>query len=158
MLTMKIRILYFLLALILGILIFSLVSCSKNKDDRKSLNEYLTTGTWKRTAMTSDPGWDYNNDGEAETDVYAAMDPCFKDDTWTYKADGTCLYNQGADKCDPSGEQTELSDWEIIDDGKKIVLYGNVYDLLQLDANTLKFKSQFTDNNILYTEIYTYGH
>src|SRR4030095_5049757 len=77
----------------------TLSSC--NKDDNydnnnpKSKTELLTAGSWKRTALTSNPAYGWNANGTSSTDVLSIMFACEKDNFDTYKTNGVMETDEG---------------------------------------------------------------
>ena len=137
------------------------LSCKKDKDDNtaKTKTELLTTGSWKRTALVSNPAYDWYGDGTFATDVLSVMKACEKDNFETYNTNGIVETNEGATKCDPLDPQTWSVTWTFADNETKLV-YGGIdeYTLVELTATTLKFQSTFVENGVDYTHVETYGH
>jgi len=138
------------------------LSCKKDKDNNgaaKTKTELLTTGNWKRTALISNPAYDWYADGTFATDILSVIKPCEKDNIDTYKTNGVFETNEGATKCDPSDPQTWTATWIFADNETKLIFDGtDEYTLLELTATTLKFQSTFVENGITYTQVETYGH
>jgi len=83
-------------------------SCSKDEDSGPSNTELIASAAWKY----NNSGADVNNDGFID----AAVPPgyildCDKDNTLTFKNDGTGTLDEGANKCDPSSPQTSVFTW-----------------------------------------------
>jgi len=159
-LKMKLKIkLASLLLLIISTIAFS---CKKDKDDNanttKTKTELITKGSWKRTALISDPAYDWNANGVFDTNNLNTMFPCEKDNFETYQTNGMVVTNEGATKCDASDPQTWSVTWRFGDNETKLIWDGNdVYTLLELTETTLKFQSTFTENGVTYTQVETYG-
>ena len=137
------------------------ISCKKGKKDNpaKTKTELLTTGSWKRTALISNPAYDWNANGIFDTDILNIMFPCEKDNTDTYKTNGIIETNEGATKCNPSDPQTWTATWIFSDNETKLIFDGfDEYTLLELTATTLKYQSTFVENGVTYTHVETYGH
>ena len=149
----------FLLLVIISPFIF--LSCDKDDDDEspKSRTELLTSGTWKRTALTSNPAYDWNADGNAATDVLSIMLPCERDNFDTYKPNGIMETNEGASKCDPSDPQTWQTTWALVDNERQI-RYDDTYNytIVELTEITLKLRTTFEENGVTYTHDETYSH
>jgi len=145
------------------IVVFVLVSCKKDKGNSdhiaKTKTELLTTGSWKRTALISNPAYDWYADGTFATDILSVMKPCEKDNFDTYKTNGIWELNEGATKCDPADPQTWSLSWAFADNETKLIFGGtDEYTLDELTATTLKFRSTFVENGVTYTHVETYGH
>ena len=138
------------------------VSCKKDKDpvnNIKTKTELLTTGTWKLTAYTSSPAYDWYGNGVYATDILAALDPCQADGFDTYKTNGIMEINEGAIKCQPTDPQTYTATWAFVDNETKILYDGfDEYVLVELTATTMKLKSTFVENGVSYTHYETFTH
>jgi len=66
------------------------LSCKKNKtgESAKTKTELLTTGSWKRTILTSNPANDCYGNGVFATDILSVMLTCEKDNFDTYQTNG----------------------------------------------------------------------
>ena len=157
---MKRKIHSFALLLMLAGTIISL-SCKKSRDEEpaKTKTELLTTGTWKLTAYTSDPAYDWYGTGVYATDILAALNPCQRDGFDTYKTNGIMEINEGALKCQPSDPQTFTATWAFTDNETKILYDGfDEYILVELTATTMKLRSTFVENGVSYTHYETFEH
>ena len=150
--------------LLLLLVIFSpfiFLSCDKDDDDEtpKTKTELLTAGPWKRTALTSNPAYDWNADGNAATDVLSIMLPCERDNFDTYKTNGIMETNEGPTKCDPSDPQTWPTTWALVDNERQI-RYDDTYNytIVELTETTLKLRGTFEENGVTYTHDETYSH
>lgn len=134
------------------------LSCKKDSP-AKSRTELLTTGSWKRSALTSNPAYDWYNNGTSGTDILAYMWPCEKDDFETYQLNGVLEINEGPSKCDPSADQTWTVTWALKDNDSKIRFEGT-YDatIVELTETTLKFWYTFEENGVTYTHHESWIH
>jgi len=142
-----------------GFVIF--ISCKKDKEDNapKTKTELITTGTWKLTAYTSTPAYDWYGNGVFATDILAALDPCEADGFDTYKINGILEINEGALKCNPMDPQTFTATWAFTDNENKIIYDGfDEYELTELTATTMRLRSTFVENGVTYTHYETFGH
>ena len=152
----------FLQSLILsfaGFVIF--ISCKKDKEDNapKTKTELITTGTWKLTAYTSTPAYDWYGNGVFATNILAALNPCEADGFDTYKINGILEINEGALKCSPMDPQTFTATWAFTDNENKIIYDGfDEYELTELTATTMRLQSTFVENGVTYTHYETYKH
>ncbi|HEY6436689.1 MAG TPA: hypothetical protein VIY47_08865 [Ignavibacteriaceae bacterium] len=147
-----------LLLMIAGIT--TTLSCKKDKDinTAKTKTELLTTGTWKYTASTINPAYDYYSDGILATNIFTIMKSCEKDDFETYKTNGMWEYNEGPTKCDPSYPQVFSESWSFTANETKLLLGTGENTILELTATTLKLRFTFEDAGVIYTAEDTYGH
>jgi hypothetical protein len=141
----------------------TVLSCKKEKDDStpaaKTKTELITTGSWKRTALVSNPAYDWNANGVFDTNILNTMFSCEKDNFETYQKNGMVVTSEGASKCNASDPQTWSVTWSFGDNETKLIWDGNdVYTLLELTETTLKFQSTFVENGVTYTQTETYGH
>ena len=138
-----------------------LISCQKDKNSSaaETKTKLLTTGIWKRTALISNPAYDWNADGTFDTNILNTMFPCEKDNFETYRTNGIDETNEGPTKCNASDPQTWTATWLFIDNETKLIFDGvDVYTLLELTATTLKYQSTFVESGVTYTHVETYGH
>ncbi len=135
----------------------TILSCKKD-NDAKTKTELLTTGTWKYTASSINPAYDYYSDGILATNIFSIMKPCEKDDFETYKTNGEWEYNEGPTKCDPSYPQSFSEPWSFTANETKLLLGGVENTILELTATTLKLRFIFEDAGVFYTAEDTYGH
>ncbi|MDX5346857.1 MAG: lipocalin family protein, partial [Hymenobacteraceae bacterium] len=129
----------------------------------KTRSELLTAGSWKITAETINPAYDYDGDGTTETDLHALKDPCNQDDIIVFKADNTFSIEEGATKCDPTDDQIILSGtWAFVNNENAISLttpFGTAETpITDLTESTLKIVDTFDENGVTYTTTTTYSH
>jgi len=139
------------------------ISFSCNDDEEtpktKTKTELLTAGPWKRTALISNPAYDWNVNGVSNTDVLRIMFPCERDNFDTYKTNGIIETDEGPTKCNDPDPQTWTATWELIDNESKIIFDGyDKYTLVELTATTLKLSSTFEENGVTYTQDEAYSH
>lgn len=137
------------------------ISCKKKKDNNttKTKMELLTAGSWKRTALISNPAYDWYADGTFATDILSVMKPCEKDNFDTYSTNGMVETNEGPTKCEASDPQTWAVTWTFAGNETKLIFDGyDEYTLEELTATTLRFRSTFVEGGISYTQVETYGH
>src|ERR1043165_2803289 len=131
-------------ALILIAVTVTAVSCKKegSQSKQKTKTELLTTGSWKRTGLTSAPAYDWYGDGNYATDLLSVMKVCESDNFDTYKSNGTGDTDEGATLCNQSDPQAWPFTWEFADNETKLVLdYFVEYTLVDLTETTLKLSS-----------------
>jgi hypothetical protein len=125
-----------------SIILFALYSCKK--DDKKPVtkSDFLTSGLWIVTAAVTDD----DGDGTYETDEYADFAPCYKDNVWTFKTNGSVVMDESATKCDPSDSQVITSQWQLVNNETGLILASDSYSVLQLDANQVVLKLDYGAN------------
>jgi len=127
-----------LMALALAFLIVSSCKKEETKSETKSKTELLTAKAWKITAQTINPGVVVSPNLPAVTDLFALYGPCQKDDTEKYNTGGTGVSDEGASKCDPTDPQSENFTWSFINNETQLKNDDQVFNIIQLDASTLK--------------------
>ena len=138
------------------------LSCKKEsggESKQKTKTELLTSGSWKRTGLTSNPAYDWYGDGNYATDLLSVMKVCESDNLDTYKSNGTGDTDEGPTRCDQSDPQAWPFVWEFADNETKLILdYFGEFTLEELTTTTLKFSSTFEENGVTYTIEETYSH
>ena len=93
--------------------VFFISSCNehlkieKNNDPQRYADSQFV-GTWKITAINSDVAWDYDNNGTTETNIFATLPACDKDNLYTFAGDKTGTFKF-------SCSLTKDGSWEIRD-------------------------------------------
>lgn len=113
------------------IMLYAFSSCKKEALDNATL---LTTGKWKITEQTEN--------GRAIT-----FSACESDDTWTFLASGTGVFDQGSVKCSTSDPQTAAFTWAFLgSEQKRMTIIENAgsnpssttLDILELTSSVFK--------------------
>lgn len=124
----------------------------------------IILGDWRKTADTWNPAYDFSGNGQMGTDAYALYPVCEQDNIYIFKANNIGELNEGPAKCNPADFQstpftyllkanyTQLN-IGITEQGVNISLD---FDILQLDANTMKWKATITENGVTYTNTQTF--
>src|SRR5262245_24903634 len=147
-----------------GVLIVSIGTLSCNDSDEMVSGfsrkmELITAAPWHRTALISDPAYDWYANGIADTDVLSIMLPCERDNLDLYGQNGVFTTDEGPTKCNPSDPQTWTMTWRFTNHETTLVFDGtDVYTLLELTETTLKFETTFVENGVTYTHVETYEH
>ena len=105
----------------MAMLIFTL-ACKKDKNNGKM--DIISSGDWKIITINIEPGYDYNADGNIDTEIFQFYDACERDNSYRFRRDGTLEINEGPLKCNPSDDQVEYADWEFIDNETGMVIEG----------------------------------
>ena len=128
------------------ILSITLFSCSKDHGDDAAKQNALTTGTWKLTGCMTD----YEKDGVYEENTYSMLAGCYKDNIYTFHADGSETTDEGPTKCNSNNPQTYTSTWSFTDHQTRLQFGSGNYEIKELNATTLTLKNR-TSYNIIYT-------
>lgn len=131
-------------------------SCNKNDDVQQRTNAQMILGNWKLTAMIYSPAYDYNLDGTPETDAFAVMQICEKDNIISFLDGGAWKNDEGPTKCNPSDPQTLNGLWSLATDQTTLTADGETLKILQLDDSLLKVENKFTESGINYTLTMTF--
>lgn len=144
----------FLLPILLTLFI---VSCKKG-DKSKTKSELLVNGSWHVTAYTVEPALDFDGDGVDETNAYAVMEPCVKDDRTTFNEDGTGELDEGPTKCDDSDPQSVPLTWELSQNETELSVQRVSYLLESLSESQLVVKEIESISAVTYTHTVTFSH
>ena len=112
------------------------MGCKKDKEQTRM--DLLTNGQWKVISFTVTPPVDLDGDGDVDSDAYALMDACERDDYFIFKRDGKYEINEGATKCDASDPQTEVLDWSFVNDEKELIMDGDRLTIHELSGSRLR--------------------
>lgn len=134
-----------------------IISCKKG-DRTKSKIELLVNGSWHVTAYTVEPALDFDGDGDSETNAFAVMEPCIKDDRTTFNADGTGQLDEGVSKCDDSDPQTIPLTWQFAQNETELIVQRIDYLLESLTETQLVVKEIETISQVTYTHTVTFSH
>lgn len=167
-----------MLILLLSILIGS-SSCSKKEDTSSTPTntfnpqlkiDALTTGKWKLTGLSINPS--VNRGGQMVTDLMPDISSWNKDNTRLFSTNGSGILDEGPTKMSQTDPQILPLLWSLNSDQTKFtlsVLYPNqtstyTYDMLQLDATTMKYSYQEDGSKVggipgtTYVTTHTYSH
>jgi hypothetical protein len=147
------------ITILLAITIVCAAGFSCKKDEKsKTKGELLTTGSWHVTAYTVDPALDWDGNGSVETNVYAIMDECIKDDHTTFHSDGSGELDEGATKCDDGDPQTVPLTWVFSQNETQLTVQGVKYLIETLTETQLVIKDIETISAVTYTHTVTLSH
>lgn len=117
------------------------VACKKEKDAGQSNTDLITSASWKY----ENAGLDVNKDGFIDTSVPPGyVGDCDKDNTLTFKSDGTGTVDEGTTKCDPANPQTSPFTWMFT--GSNVIKFPTaVFTGISGDVTILKLTSTELD-------------
>jgi hypothetical protein len=115
--------------------------------------DIITSGDWKMIAHTVEPAYDYDGDGDLDTDIFSLMDDCEKDNSFLFKRNGSLEINEGPAKCDQADPQVYLIDWEFQNDEKEILILWEEFEIDELTNSRMKLRQVFNGD----TEVLTFG-
>ena len=103
---------------------FVVNGCKKDESNTKT---EMLTGTWTATDLIIG--------GQS---LWSSVEACSQDDKYTFAADGSGTFDEGATKCYQDDPQTEVSNWKFIDSETKLIIDGDTSDIIQLTNSSLK--------------------
>lgn len=141
--------------LFLGVFTFSFSSCGKN--DVKKPRAELLVGNWLLTSDAYSPAYDADQNGTTETEVFPLYTACSKDDIITFNSGGGGMFDQGASMCSGNPDQVSPFTWSLYNNDHTLVLAGESYALLELSESVMKIAYTFQEDNVTYTNTYTFN-
>jgi hypothetical protein len=131
--------------LILGVSLFTISSCKKDK--AKSKTDLITAGGWKLVKAEEKVGTGAWID---DTGSYSA---CEKDDVMIFNSNATYEANEGATKCSPTDPQIqETGTWSFESDETKLKTtsggFSYTVSIDQLDENTFVTTETYSSGGI----------
>ena len=137
----------------------TITSCKKKDEATPTVathtptkTELLTGKNWKLTSSIVSPAF------FGETDLYASMLSCEKDNITIFNSNGTVTDDQGATKCDPSDpQQSTTYNWSFNTDQTILTIDGDDGIIITLSTTTLKISVviAYGGTNYTFTETYT---
>jgi hypothetical protein len=143
---------------------FSFLFLRCSDDDEPTTPAELLLGSWGMTANTWSPAYDVDGNGQLITDEFALYPSCEKDDIYIFKESNVGEVNEGNTKCNAADPQsvpytyllkTNNTQLNISFSGQGITI-GLDFDIVQLDATTLKVKTTIVENGVTYTNTQTF--
>ncbi|MES1225678.1 MAG: lipocalin family protein [Bacteroidota bacterium] len=122
--------------------IIILFSCTKNKSQEKPASdaaEFLTDGPWLLLSY----GYDNNKNGEVDSNEENIRE-CEKDNTYTFKKDGSGIVNENALICD-GNEQAGRFNWALTDNDSILDFYSGTANIVKLSEQRLYITNTGTD-------------
>lgn len=143
---------------ILPLLVLSALnfSCSKKDDSSGKTNAELIIGNWKLTGLTFSPAYDFDGDGSTETNAYAKMGSCEKDNVISFLAGGVWKNDEGPTKCSVADPQTLTGVWTLSSDDVTINIDGDIGLITFLNNSTLQISLVFSESGVTYTETFNF--
>jgi hypothetical protein len=128
-----------------------LLACNSTESDDSTgggKSGLLVGKNWKMVSFVLDPGINVN--GVIVTDIFAQYDPCMKDGTTKFLANGTYADDEGALKCDPDDPQTLTGTW-VFNPAETVLTMTETgdspisYDIVTLTATSLVVSTSSSD-------------
>ncbi|WP_433902840.1 hypothetical protein [Sphingobacterium puteale] len=96
----------------LGLLALLSGACQASGGDRPNSTSFVGK-KWQMEKFTVSPSIDWDLDGSKDTDIFALLEPCDKDDFLILREDGIVIREGGAEKCDEDEDlQWEDGTWK----------------------------------------------
>lgn len=134
-----------------------LLQCSKDEETPQVPADKII-GSWVMTADSYSPAYDYFGNGQLITEVFPFYDACEKDNLLIFKSNSQGDFDESTLKCDASDPQTIPFLWTITNNGTVLNISAIAdFDIVQLDAATLKLKSTFVESGVTYTNTLTFS-
>lgn len=113
--------------------------------------EMLTAKTWIMSAMTCDPAY------MGETDVFAMMDACEKDNTLKFSSGSgkTLIVDEGGDVCSGNYQQSSTT-WDMDAAGSILTINSQNFNLKSLSSDGFQLVHTATISGADYTITETY--
>lgn len=120
--------------LALSILFLFVLVFACKKDENEEMIDIITSKNWKfgLTDLNTHTNPSGNNTN------YAVLD-CEKDDTFTFKTDGTMVRVFGAKKCDGDTGTSKTVKYSFNKDTKELVIDGVKYTVVEENKSQLKY-------------------
>ena len=109
------------LKIVLLLPVFAFIACDKGEDSKSGATktDLITKAAWKYEHAALD----INKDGQIDTDLPAGyVTACEKDNTLTFKKDGTGVADEGPTKCDQGDPQTTTFNWTF-ENGEQFLVF-----------------------------------
>ena len=93
-----------------------LIGCTKEEEEepvQKSNTELLIVHDWKYTNMVAAPPYD-------TLDIWILKEDCFKDNVFSFFADGTGAVDDGSKKCEPTDANVSPFSWQWLNNETEI--------------------------------------
>lgn len=131
-----------------AVLLGTTSSCEKTGPDPVDLTktEILTTGQWKMSAYILTPPVDIDGDGTLDSDAYALLMPCVKDNYMILKKGGEMETNEGPTKCNDGDPQIKTSTWALSNNDTEITIDGMQGTIQELTSSQLRVKTSVAGN------------
>ncbi|OUJ74858.1 hypothetical protein [Hymenobacter crusticola] len=150
-----------LCSLLTTTLLLSSCETNKDKEDVKpaTKTELLIDKDWMLSALTTSPARTIQ--GKQITNLFPYVDECTLDDVLHFAKPNVYQFGEGTTKCNANDEQTLTGTWALRSDETVLATQfpgykENTYNVLDLDNNLLKLKTNRVINGVTYTETYTY--
>lgn len=144
--TFKTLVLFFAASLLI-------VSCKKDKD-KVSKTELLTKSAWVMVKYEEKA-----NSGTWQ-DTFPGFDACSKDDKWIFKSNFSIDLTEGNTACsgNTANQVLDSTTWAFLENETKLQVEQDIFNIDQLDENTLIISYSETSSGVTYYTRVTLSH
>jgi hypothetical protein len=143
-----------------------LFSACSNDDELTTKTDLLTSSSWKVTALTVDPAFPtFDNEGNvtgSTNDLFAMMDDCSKDDTYSFNTDKTLILDEGASKCYNAAPQKTTGSWSFNSDETTLTITVDgdpqTMTIVELTDKAIKLKVTESQGGVSFSITTTFSH
>ncbi len=119
---------------------------SCKKDDDKSRTELLTSGNWRLVLAQ-----ERLNGGAWDNVTADNFEACELDNRIKFSTPDVVTIDEGATKCNSGDPQTQTGTWNFVNNELDLNLDGELYDIDELNGNTLAISYTETFGGSTYT-------
>ena len=117
----KMKITFFYLSITVSVLLY--LSCKSSRGNGVSQSGSFVNKKWEMKSLSVAPAIDWDLDGKKDTDIFALMEGCEKDDILLLKDDKIIVRNAGKVMCDEDeAQENRTGIWSYDGANKKLVL------------------------------------
>ncbi|MBI1342769.1 MAG: hypothetical protein GC171_07545 [Terrimonas sp.] len=139
--------------LLTGLVAALVLICSCKKDSKKSNSQFLTQKNWIQLKSE-----ERINNG-VYVDDFPNWDACDKDDIFKFLSNNTYSFEEGASKCNAADPQViGTGIWTFAQNETQLSIGVTVFNIDQLDDNTLVLSTMQSFGGDTYYYRDTYGH
>ncbi|MBT2560104.1 hypothetical protein J7E50_02565 [Pedobacter sp. ISL-68] len=117
----KMKIAFFYLSIAVTVVLY--LSCKPSRGNSGTQSASFVNKKWEMKALSVAPAIDWDLDGKKDTDIFALMEGCEKDDVLILKDDKIVVRNAGKMRCDEEeAQEHQTGIWSYDGASKKLVL------------------------------------
>jgi hypothetical protein len=122
-----------------GLVLFFAMACKKKSgsDNGNTTAAQAISNTW----LYDTAAFDTDKNGVADQPLGTLEQACDLDNSFTFKSDGSGIFDEGAVKCDDADPQTASFGWALKNGDSTITFSGDIMDELKGDAQILQLSS-----------------
>ena len=109
----------------------------KSNDDDTSSTVQILSNTW----LYDTAGFDIDKDGAVDQPIGTLEQECDVDNSFTFKSDGSGIFDDGEAKCNTADPQTTPFTWSLKNGDSTMVIAGDIMEELKGDAEIVELNS-----------------